>query len=407
MNKLADEFEKPKKEGFIPAGIESRKIMLDYEHIPGGLNCQTSALHKLYQFYGHDISEEMLVGIGSGLGFIYWYMKQMPGPFVGGMNTGKFPGLIGRIVEQLDGSFKVLKTTSVKKAHQYLKETLQMGQPAFVCVDMAYIDYFGMDEDQHFGQHIFLVYGIDEPNNLAYIADRFDVVCKLPLDRLQQARASKHPPFPAKNQMLQFDFPDELPDILSIIPGAIKDNIESMLNPPIKNMGVKGILKWRRNLGKYPEIIPDPKTLIQTLWNHFIYIETGGSGGALFRNIYSRFLGEAAELTSKDAFAEASQDFEDIASLWRKVATAILPDDYPELKKIREISYEDNNEMEQKGAEALEGVLKRKKKLKKNEQLAANYIMEEFPKLIKPVKELLLEVHKKEKETLEKLSKKL
>ena len=91
MNKLSDEFSTPKKSEFKPAGIESEKLILNYKHIPGGLNCQTSALHKLYHFYGHDISEEMLVGIGSGLGFIYWYMKMMPVPFTGGMNSGKFP----------------------------------------------------------------------------------------------------------------------------------------------------------------------------------------------------------------------------------------------------------------------------------------------------------------------------
>ena len=124
MEKLAEEFKQPTKEDFQPAGIGSEKILLDYKHIPRGLNCQTSALHKLYHYYGHEISEEMLVGIGSGLGFIYWYMKMMPGPFTGGMNSGKFPGLVGRIVERLDGSFKVLQTSSVKTAHKHLKETL-------------------------------------------------------------------------------------------------------------------------------------------------------------------------------------------------------------------------------------------------------------------------------------------
>ncbi|NHJ40322.1 MAG: hypothetical protein FK731_09845, partial [Asgard group archaeon] len=213
MNKLSDEFKVPDKEYFKSAGISSDKIILEYRHIPSGLNCQTSALHKLYHFYGHDISEEMLVGIGSGLGFIYWYMKNMPAPFAGGMNSGKFPGLVGRIVERLNGNYKILQTSSVKTAHEHLKQTLKMNQPALICVDMAYVDYFGMGEDQHFGQHMFLVYGIDESNNLAYIADRFDVVCTLPLSKLQEARASKYPPFPAKKQMLQFTFPQNLPDL--------------------------------------------------------------------------------------------------------------------------------------------------------------------------------------------------
>ncbi|NHK30027.1 MAG: DUF4872 domain-containing protein [Asgard group archaeon] len=406
MNKLSDEFKEPDKEYFKSAGIGSDKIILDYNHIPGGLNCQTSALHKLYHYYGHDISEEMLVGIGSGLGFIYWYMKNMPAPFAGGMNSGKFPGLVGRIVERLNSSYKILQTSSVKTAHQHLKETLQMNQPAMICVDMAYVDYFGMGENQHFGQHMFLVYGIDEPNNLTYIADRFDVVCTLPLIKLQQARASKYPPFPAKNQMLQFTFPKNLPNLVPIIPITIKENVDYMLNPPIKNMGVSGILKWKNALSKYPEMIEDPLILVQALWNHFIYIETGGSGGAFFRKIYSRFLNEAYELTSNIKYEDASNDFNEIVDFWKKVAIALLPDTYPELRDIREILYKDNEELEEKGNEALKGILARQKRLQQMEQDASNYIKDEFQKLIKPVQELLFDIYKMEKKALENLSEK-
>ena len=66
----------------------------------------TSSLWKLLNHMGHKISEEMLVGIASGLGFIYWKMKQMPTPFVGGMNGGRFPTILGLAVDRLGGEWK-------------------------------------------------------------------------------------------------------------------------------------------------------------------------------------------------------------------------------------------------------------------------------------------------------------
>ncbi|NHJ39096.1 MAG: DUF4872 domain-containing protein, partial [Asgard group archaeon] len=191
-----------------------------------------------------------------------------------------------------------------------------------------------------------------------------------------------------------------------IISNAIKDNIDYMLNPPIKNMGIPGILKWKNALSKYPEIIDDPLLLVQALWNHFIYIETGGSGGAFFRKIYSRFLNEAYEYTSNVKYEDASNDFYEIVDLWKKVAIALLPDAFLELRDIREILYKDNDELEQKGNDALKGILVRQKRLQQLEQDASDYIKDEFQKLIKPVQELLLDIYKMEKKTLENLSKK-
>jgi hypothetical protein len=206
--------------------------------------------------------------------------------------------------------------------------------------------------------------------------------------------------------MLQFTFPKNIPDLVPIIPITIKENVDYMLNPPIKNMGVSGIIKWKNALSKYPEMIEDPLTLVQALWNHFIYIETGGSGGAFFRRIYSRFLQEAYELTNNIKYEDASNDFNDIVDLWKNVAYALLPDTFPELRDIREILYKDNEELEEKGNEALKGILARQKRLQQMEEDASSYIKDVFQKLIKPVQELLLDIYKMEKKALENLSEK-
>ena len=52
----------------------------------GGKHCQTAALKNILDYHGLHFPEEMLLGIGGGIGFIYWSMKRMPAPFIGGQN---------------------------------------------------------------------------------------------------------------------------------------------------------------------------------------------------------------------------------------------------------------------------------------------------------------------------------
>ena len=241
----------------------NERIMLDFEHLPGGKNCMTSSLWKLLHHLGHDISEEMLVGIASGLGFIYWKMKQMPTPFVGGMNGGRFPTILGLAVDRLGGEWKVLKSSSVKRAHKHLRETLEMDQPALICADLGFLDYLSLGGDDHFGMHTILVYGIDENDDEAHVSDRFATPIKIPLSRLQKARASEYHPFPAKNKLMQVFMPEEMIPLEEIIPSGIRENADFMLNPPISNMGAKGILRWKKELRKYPKTLPDNQTITQ------------------------------------------------------------------------------------------------------------------------------------------------
>ncbi|MBD3408183.1 MAG: DUF4872 domain-containing protein [Candidatus Lokiarchaeota archaeon] len=388
---------------FKPAGIDDDVINLDFEHYGGGKNCQTSALQRQMNHYGLKISEPMLFGIGSGLGFIYWYMKRMHAPFAGGMNSGKFPGLIGRIINRLGGSWKVLKTSSTKRAHKHLKSVLQKNQPAFVCADMAYLPHLLTGEDDHFGQHTFLVIGIDEQIDEAYLSDRFEGVVTMPLSQLQKARASKYQPFPANNQMLNVEFPVALPDLKQLIPTAIKDNCDYMLNPPIRNMGCSGIRKWAKELPKYPKFIADKRTLVRALMEHYIYIETGGSGGALFRRLYSDFLLESAKILGDSRLSETAREYEKIADKWTQIANNLLPEHCEALNGLRHIQFRINEMLENKGLKSLSAAEELAQNVPTLIDQAEHEDISQFDKIIEPVIEQLLMVADEEERVLKEL----
>ena len=58
-------------------------IIPDFQPFEGE-HCETVAMGNLLKHQGLELSEPMLFGIGAGLGFIYWKMKTMPLPFLGG-----------------------------------------------------------------------------------------------------------------------------------------------------------------------------------------------------------------------------------------------------------------------------------------------------------------------------------
>ncbi|MEW6092990.1 MAG: BtrH N-terminal domain-containing protein, partial [Chloroflexota bacterium] len=54
-------------------------------------HCVTGSIRNVYEFHGYPISEDLLLGLGAGVGFVYWHMKGTL-PFYGGRaNVGR-PG---------------------------------------------------------------------------------------------------------------------------------------------------------------------------------------------------------------------------------------------------------------------------------------------------------------------------
>ena len=136
---------------------------------------------------------------------------------------------------------------------------------------------------------------------------------------------------------------------------------------------------------------------------HYIYIETGGSGGAIFRQIYTDFLREAGELMDNDAILIASDEFEAIVDVWHQIANGLLPDDYPTLAELRKIQWSVNEILETQGLNALELAEKKSKRVPDLLEEAAKSEIPRFMEFIQPVRDLLKEASEKETETLSKL----
>jgi hypothetical protein len=194
-------------------------------------------------YHGLSLSEEMLLGLGGGIGFIYWYMKMMPSPFIG-TRYGKGADFPTNICRRIGAEMSVMETSSSKKGYGELKALLHAGEPAITYGDMVYLPYFAIPEVAHFGGHVFVVFGLDEDRDEVYTYDLGKNPVTVSIADLERARGSKFPPFPPKHRLLKIKCPSKIGNLEGGIREAIKDCCRSMLEPPIKNIGLSGIQRW-------------------------------------------------------------------------------------------------------------------------------------------------------------------
>jgi hypothetical protein len=285
-------------------------------------HCVTGSMLQVYHFNGHPLSEDMLLGIGSGLGFFYWHQKGMIPMFLGRGNVHR-PGVEGlEITTGRRTGIRVERfhTSSRKKADEALLDSMQACQPLMIHVDMGFLPYFDLPDGYHFGQHVVVVCGYDAASGDVLLADRDTALHPVSMDELAVARGSTFKPFPPQNTWYGFDFSQKRPPKPEEVRQAIRDVCETMLEGPISNIGVRGIRKAAKMVRKWPEKLSNEE-LNWACFNTYIFIDAeGGSGGGIFRYMYGRFLKEAAEITGQKRLAGIGSELCAVGDVWQAVA---------------------------------------------------------------------------------------
>lgn len=303
--------------------VKMRKMVLGFTHRVG-VHCATTAFRNVLEYEGHRLSEDMCFGLGSGLGFTYWKTKRMPFPFVGGRTRD----LEKDLCRNLGIGMKAYETHSRKKAYRALRELILKNQPVIINVDLYYLPYFWGGQEPppgaHFGGHFIVVAGIDEEREVAYVADtNFSGLQEVKLKDLEEARDSKHKPFPPHNRWYILKVPPELTSLNKAIKMALTKNYQEMLKPPIRNLGLKGMKYFAQDIVNWPQEISS-SSLEDVLLNTYIYMEEDGTGGGAFRRVYARFLKEAGEVLENAALKDLSSKYEEIADHWTDLAKMFL-----------------------------------------------------------------------------------
>lgn len=290
-------------------------MIIENVSFPAGQHCETTTLGALLRHESLDLSEPMLFGLGEGLGFVYWDAKAMDFPFLGGRTK---PTAITRtLADRLGLTLHIQETASPRKAWQNVATALDTGRPVGLQLDSYHLEYF--TTKVHFGAHFVAIYGYDDIH--AYLIDTAQqggavTTTQKSLDRARNQRG----PMTARNLSFTIAGPTGRPDLGAAIRAAIHNNARAFLNPPIANLGHRGIDKAAREVTRWLDRSSAPSRdlpLAATL------MERAGTGGALFRTFYRDFLAESAAIVDDGNLRLGHRLYAEIAPLWTEVSQHI------------------------------------------------------------------------------------
>lgn len=277
-------------------------------------HCETTTLDVLLRHEGVELSEPMLFGLGSGLSFVYWDGKGMDFPFLGG--RVKAFELTRNLDARLGLGLTVRETTSPRRAWRDVTDRIDAGTPVGLQLDSYHLDYFG--SDVHFGGHLVAMYGYDDDRAYLVDTDQQGGAVTTSLASLAAARAERGP-MTARHRSFTITAPAAFA-VRDLVVPAITACADAFLNPPIANLGHRGIAKAGTLVPRWLDRTDNPG---RDLALAALLMERGGTGGALFRNLYRDFLGECAELVDDHRLRTGHAGYGEAATLWTEVAALI------------------------------------------------------------------------------------
>jgi hypothetical protein len=260
---------------------------------------------------GLDWSEELVFGLASGLWFLAFRAD--------GMSPSRF--FIGRsgLFEQHFAANTGLElaeetTRDVVKAVGDIKTLIDAGKPVLLKADIRYLPYYATETE--FNGHKIVCAGYDDEADEVLVADtHFEGLQQIRFEDLRRTLTSTGAPL---------YFPDCVygPVLRSARERPLRDAVESSLATTAKYMlHDPSEMGGLTSMAEMAEELPSWRTRSDAKWiARFSYqvIEKRGTGGALFRRMYTRFLREAG--THADVRASWVEEMTRAAELWTSVA---------------------------------------------------------------------------------------
>jgi hypothetical protein len=295
--------------------VKQQDHSIPFVHRPAA-HCENGVTSNLLNFYGINLSEPMVFGIGSGLFFSYMpFIKLNYLPVI---SFRPLPGWIfKRVTERLKIEINRKKFANPKNAMDALDENLKKGIPTGCLVGVYHLTYFPKPYRFHFNAHNIIVFGRENGDYIISdpIMENPEKLSYTDLKRVRYAKGT----YPPIGRMYYVKNTSPAYDLERAIVKGVKKTCQDMLHIPIPMFGVKGIRYLARKMRTWPAKL-GPKKASLYLGQVIRMLEEIGTGGAGFRFIYAAFLQEAAEVLGKEWLNEASKEMTATGDRWRQFA---------------------------------------------------------------------------------------
>ena len=385
-------------------------ILSEYQQL-GGKHPETAGYTNTLSYRGvtaphsgQPFTEEMILGIGGGLGFAYilWEFEKIGGAYLvlAFRNRPQYPvKYFESLSARLGVQVTFQETAGTVKAFKNLETALENGIPP-----MAWLEFGDEIPYRHHLTGVVNIFGIDADTNTAYLDDRSARPFRVPLDALKTARA-RVPSY--KNRLMLLEPPAEI-NLETAILAGLQDQVDH-LSAPSDSFSLPAIRKWARlmtgtrNKKAWPNVFAQKTRLFGTLRGIYQGIEFSGTGGGGMRGMYADFLREAAPIIGLPALEEIADQYQDLANRWTNLADASLPTEVPIFQETKQLLAQRSATLLEKGSDGVEEILPVEARIQAlKEEIDADFPLgeAEIADLFGHLQELLTQIYKQEKKAL-------
>lgn len=280
-----------------------------------GSHCESTTLRDLIVHEGIEISEDMVFGLDCTFGFTFFnnsqeeqtedlFGREFP-LFIGGKQGTVIEESMACRVLGLNIGIETFSSPDV--AWDASKNWITQDIPLGLQVDMGFLSYFDWPEEMHFGGHFITLIGFDEVKDLAFVCDtEFDDVQEVPIVDLKKARSSKFGVrflHPHNKHVHILKRPDgKKPPFAKAVKLALLQVARQVVAPSTNYHGIPALKLFMDSIPTWLNILKGTmrtpysnKTISRAAFTlEMVYglIEEMGTGGAIFRNLYSNYLKE-------------------------------------------------------------------------------------------------------------------
>lgn len=287
-------------------------------------------------------TEEMLFGLGGGLGLIYFLFDLHGGhPIVVGTryhaSEAESPVFVMQMCEAWGATTELKHSSSRSAATKSLMKSLDDGFTPIVWVEVTKLPYMFLSGRPNM-YHTIVVYERD--GNEFVVGDLGESPARISVEELEEVRHSHYAP---RFRSLTVKDAPAKPDVREMLSQRIRLTCSQMLEGlGIANFGLEAFKKWAemltntKNKKGWSNCFTEGPALHDAMSSVFGQIELRGNGGSAFRGMYADFVDQAAGVLKKPALKKVADQFRESEASWHKIALAALPDSIPILKQTRE-----------------------------------------------------------------------
>ncbi len=325
-----------------------------------GSNCATTASRIVLKYYGYDFSEDMVFGLGAGLGFIYQYYADTEEYFLSGKNESMELNL----AHALGGTLLTGSFDDGERAWQCVKELIDDDVPVILDLSILHLPYFrpyaGEIANIGFGLHNAVLIGYDDAKREVLLLDhRWSEPQVVSYEDLGKARNRGEGNVSARNAYKAYALCSPAAQIHPDLFFALRLTINRMKHPFAYKMGLAGIKTFHSEI----KLLFEKGLYAQKREEILAYsylMEKLGTGGGNFRRMYGRFLKEVAGRIRMPELESAAGIYVRLAKRWKELSVTLgrMPDQ-PQLLTAFDALMSEIETDEAEGIESLERVVEK------------------------------------------------